>query len=52
MIPPLPVAGDCGWVIAEGDYPGQIMSFIKGVDNQHWRNVKVRGVCCHNQDCL
>lgn len=31
--------GEMGWVIADDDWPGQLMSFIKA-DEDHWRAVK------------
>jgi hypothetical protein len=30
-----------GWVISDGEYPGQLFSYIKEADGEHWRGVKV-----------
>lgn len=32
--------GNKGWVINEGDWPGQLFSFLVDADGQHWRGVK------------
>ena len=34
--------GDQGWVINEGDWPGQLFSFMLDSDGEHFRGVKVR----------
>lgn len=33
--------GNQGWVITEGEWPGQLMSFVLDSDGQHWRGIKV-----------
>jgi hypothetical protein len=33
--------GNKGWVINEGDWPGQLLSFLVDSDGQHWRGIKV-----------
>lgn len=33
--------GACGWVIEEGEWPGQLLSFLLEPDGRHWRGVKV-----------
>eukprot|EP00879_Flechtneria_rotunda_P004908 GHRR01005182.1.p1 GENE.GHRR01005182.1~~GHRR01005182.1.p1 ORF type:complete len:270 (+),score=92.34 GHRR01005182.1:154-963(+) len=33
--------GDKGWVIDEGDWPGQLLSFLLDNDGEHWRGVKL-----------
>jgi hypothetical protein len=33
--------GSKGWVINEGDWPGQLLSFMLDSDGQHWRGIKV-----------
>jgi hypothetical protein len=37
--------GNKGWVINEGDWPGQLLSFLVDSDGQHWRGIRVRGCC-------
>ncbi|KAF8072401.1 histone H3 [Scenedesmus sp. PABB004] len=32
--------GNRGWVISEGDWPGQLLSFLVDSDGTHWRGVK------------
>lgn len=32
--------GKLGWVIADNDWPGELLSFIRA-DEQHWRGVKI-----------
>lgn len=32
--------GDMGWVISEGDWPGQLFSFLLDSDGEHFRGVK------------
>jgi hypothetical protein len=32
--------GSKGWVISEGDWPGQLLSFMMDTDGQHWRGVR------------
>lgn len=32
--------GSKGWVINEGDWPGQLLSFMLDSDGQHWRGIK------------
>lgn len=32
--------GDRGWVISDGDWPGQLFSFMREPDGEHWRGVK------------
>lgn len=33
--------GNKGWVINEGDWPGQLLSFVLDSDGEHWRGIKV-----------
>lgn len=33
--------GNKGWVINEGDWPGQLLSFVLDSDGEHWRSIKV-----------
>jgi len=33
--------GNQGWVINEGDWPGQLLSFLVDSDGTHWRGIKV-----------
>lgn len=33
--------GNKGWVINEGDWPGQLLSFVLDSDGAHWRGIKV-----------
>jgi hypothetical protein len=33
--------GNQGWVINEGDWPGQLLSFVLDSDGEHWRGIKV-----------
>ena len=33
--------GRRGWIISEGDWPGQLFSFLRDTDGEHWRGVKV-----------
>jgi hypothetical protein len=36
--------GNQGWVINEGDWPGQLLSFLVDSDGQHWRGIRVRWI--------
>ncbi len=49
------LAGDKGWVIAQDDWPGQLLSFLKDKDKDgsaRWRSVRAipritsKGVLC------
>jgi hypothetical protein len=44
--------GNQGWVINEGDWPGQLLSFLVDSDGQHWRGIRVRYHDAVAFDCL
>lgn len=35
--------GECGWIIADDELPGEVLSFVKA-DKDHYKGVKVRAV--------
>eukprot|EP00775_Hariotina_reticulata_P003489 gene3489-3759_t len=43
--------GDHGWVISEGDFPGQLLSFMLDSDAANWRGIKLFGAVYKVASC-